>query len=83
MTKSVLRASKISSSADSAARSSLNMPDIQPVLDFLTCRTPRAWLEVSVEDVPTLLLDHAALELKAAQQALAVRSTARILKRSA
>jgi tRNA-(ms[2]io[6]A)-hydroxylase len=46
------------------------MPDLQPVHDFLRCRTPGAWLERSVEDIPTLLLDHAALELKAAQQAL-------------
>jgi tRNA-(ms[2]io[6]A)-hydroxylase len=46
------------------------MPDIQPVLDFLSCPTPRAWVEHAVEDLDTLLLDHAALELKASQQAL-------------
>ena len=46
------------------------MPDITPVLDFLSCRTPVAWLDRATEDLPTLLLDHASLELKAAQQAL-------------
>ena len=46
------------------------MPGIQPVLDFLPCRTPPAWIDQGTEDLPTLLLDHAALELKAAQQAL-------------
>ena len=46
------------------------MPDIEPVLDFLSCRTPAAWLDRAAADIPTLLLDHASLELKAAQQAL-------------
>jgi tRNA-(ms[2]io[6]A)-hydroxylase len=46
------------------------VPDIAPVLDFLTCRTPQAWVDRATEDIPTLLLDHASLELKAAQQAL-------------
>jgi tRNA-(ms[2]io[6]A)-hydroxylase len=44
--------------------------DIAPVLEFLPCRTPRAWIDRATEDIPTLLLDHASLELKAAQQAL-------------
>ena len=48
----------------------MRKPDIQPVLDFLPCRTPRAWVEQAVDDLSTLLLDHAALELKASQQAL-------------
>ena len=48
----------------------MRKPDIQPVLDFLPCQTPRAWVEQAVDDLPTLLLDHAALELKASQQAL-------------
>jgi len=39
-------------------------------LEFLSCRTPRAWTDRATEDIPTLLLDHASLELKAAQQAL-------------
>jgi len=46
------------------------VPDIEPVLDFLSCRTPVAWLDRAAADIPTLLLDHASLELKAAQQAL-------------
>ncbi len=46
------------------------MPDIAPILDFLPCRTPQAWVDRATEDIPTLLLDHASLELKAAQQAL-------------
>ncbi len=45
-------------------------PDIQAVLDFLHCRTPQAWIDHAVDDIATVLLDHAALELKAAQQAL-------------
>lgn len=39
------------------------------VLEFLPCRTPTAWVEAALGDLPTLLRDHAALELKAAQQA--------------
>ncbi len=46
------------------------MPDIAPVLSFLSCRTPVAWIDRATENIPTLLLDHASLELKAAQQAL-------------
>ena len=46
------------------------MPDITPVLEFLSGRTPQAWVARATEDIPTLLLDHAGLELKAAQQAL-------------
>ncbi len=45
------------------------MSDLAPVLEFLPCRTPDAWIARAVSDIPTLLLDHAALELKAAQQA--------------
>lgn len=42
---------------------------IAPVLTFLNRRTPFAWVERAVEDLDTLLNDHASLELKAAQQA--------------
>jgi len=45
-------------------------PDITSVLDFLPCRTPQAWIDRATEDILTLLIDHASLELKAAQQAL-------------
>ena len=47
----------------------LTMTDIGPVLNFLNCRTPAAWLDHAVRDLDALLLDHASLELKAAQQA--------------
>jgi tRNA-(ms[2]io[6]A)-hydroxylase len=42
---------------------------IAPVLEFLSCRTPTAWIDAAVAEIDTLLLDHAALELRAAQQA--------------
>jgi len=45
------------------------MIDISPVLDFLPSRTPAGWVDRAMADLPTLLLDHASLELKAAQQA--------------
>jgi tRNA-(ms[2]io[6]A)-hydroxylase len=45
---------------------------ILPVLAFLRCRTPTPWVEAAIADLDTLLLDHAALELKAAQQAQAL-----------
>lgn len=43
--------------------------DISPVLRFLRCRSPQAWSDQAATDPDALLLDHAALELKAAQQA--------------
>lgn len=43
---------------------------MQPVWDFLGCRTPLAWLEAAVQDVPMLLQDHANCEKKAAGTAL-------------
>ena len=39
------------------------------VLRFLSTRTPKAWCELAVADIDTILLDHASLELKAAHQA--------------
>jgi tRNA-(ms[2]io[6]A)-hydroxylase len=45
------------------------MSNIQPVLTFLTCRTPAAWLDQAVRCRQALLFDHATLEFKAAQQA--------------
>ena len=42
---------------------------IAPIIDFLRCRTPDAWLAAAAEEIPLLLLDHASLELRAAQQA--------------
>jgi len=42
---------------------------VAPVIAFLDCRTPDTWVEAAVADLQTLLLDHASLELKAAEQA--------------
>ncbi len=46
------------------------MTAIQAVLDFLPCRTPQAWIEAAIQDIPTLLVDHANCEKKAASTAL-------------
>lgn len=43
---------------------------IQPVIAFLTCRTPIAWLEYAVKQEAILLVDHAHCEKKAASTAL-------------
>ncbi len=42
---------------------------IAPILGFLRCRTPDRWVSRAVGEIPTLLRDHASLELRAAQQA--------------
>jgi tRNA-(ms[2]io[6]A)-hydroxylase len=46
--------------------------DLAPVLAFLPCRTPEAWLEAAgaAANLPTLLVDHANCEKKAAATAL-------------
>lgn len=38
--------------------------------DFLTCRTPDAWLEAALGNIGTLLIDHANCEKKAASTAM-------------
>lgn len=38
--------------------------------DFLACATPHAWIQAAVSNVPTLLIDHANCEKKAASTAL-------------
>lgn len=43
---------------------------MQPVLDFLPCRTPKGWIEIAIRDLPTLLIDHANCEKKAANSAM-------------
>lgn len=48
---------------------SLVLPDISAVLGFLRCRSPGEWVRAAAADLDTLLLDHASLELKAAEQA--------------
>ena len=47
---------------------------VQPVLDFLYCRTPYAWVASALQDLPTLLIDHANCEKKAANTALTLIS---------
>ena len=42
---------------------------LHPVCTFLSCRSPAEWVEQAAADIDSLLLDHATLELKAAQQA--------------
>lgn len=43
---------------------------MQPVLEFLPCRTPDAWVETALDNIPVLLIDHANCEKKAASTAL-------------
>lgn len=43
--------------------------DLDPLLTFLRRRTPAAWVAHAVGNLDSLLLDHAVLEFKAAQQA--------------
>ena len=45
------------------------MSTVAPIIGFLRCRTPDSWVSRAVAEIPTLLRDHASLELKAAQQA--------------
>lgn len=46
------------------------MNDIQPVLAFLHCATPKAWIDSAVDNLPILIIDHANCEKKAASTAL-------------
>ncbi len=43
---------------------------LQPVLDFLACATPQAWIDSAISDIPLLLQDHANCEKKAASTAV-------------
>ena len=43
---------------------------LQPVLDFLACPTPQAWIDAAITDIPLLLQDHANCEKKAASTAM-------------
>ncbi|MBT5331254.1 MAG: tRNA-(ms[2]io[6]A)-hydroxylase [Porticoccaceae bacterium] len=43
---------------------------MQPVLEFLPCRTPDAWVDAAVQNLDLLLIDHANCEKKAASTAL-------------
>lgn len=44
--------------------------DIAPILEFLACATPRAWVDWALENQDVLLVDHANCEKKAASTAL-------------
>ena len=44
--------------------------DIAPILDFLLCETPQAWVEWALQNSEILLVDHANCEKKAAATAL-------------
>lgn len=46
------------------------MSEYQHVRDFLACKTPQAWLDVAVQHMDLLLIDHAHCEKKAASTAL-------------
>ncbi|WP_050759466.1 tRNA-(ms[2]io[6]A)-hydroxylase [Luminiphilus syltensis] len=46
--------------------------DIAPVLEFLPCPTPKAWVDTAVQHLDVLLIDHANCEKKAAASAMAL-----------
>jgi len=48
----------------------LSRADAAPVLEFLDVATPETWLAAAQENLPTLLIDHANCEKKAASTAL-------------
>ncbi|WDE13613.1 tRNA isopentenyl-2-thiomethyl-A-37 hydroxylase MiaE [Thalassomonas haliotis] len=49
-----------------------NQQLLAPILDFLACETPKAWIDEAVkkENLPVVLIDHLICELKAAQSAM-------------
>ncbi|MFV0819611.1 tRNA-(ms[2]io[6]A)-hydroxylase [Tatlockia micdadei] len=49
---------------------STDSTDLQILLDFLRLPTPEAWLNAAVANIPTLLIDHAHCERKAAATAV-------------
>lgn len=44
--------------------------DLKPIEDFLNCSTPQAWVELALQNLPILLIDHANCEKKAAATAM-------------
>jgi tRNA-(ms[2]io[6]A)-hydroxylase len=46
--------------------------DLNNIFSFLPCRTPDAWVQNALADLPTLLIDHAHCEKKAASTALSL-----------
>ncbi len=49
-----------------------SLMNIAPVLEFLHCETPKAWIEHALENLDILLIDHARCEKKAASTALSL-----------
>lgn len=47
---------------------------MEPVLGYLHCRTPKEWIDAALQYPETILIDHAANELKAAQSAMTLMS---------
>src|SRR5690606_7460611 len=51
--------------------SNINYDELmQPVIAFLGCETPKAWLDVAVENLEILMQDHANCEKQAASTAM-------------
>lgn len=48
----------------------MQMSDLSAVHAFLRCETPQTWVDVAVQEIPTLLVDHANCEKKAASTAM-------------
>lgn len=46
--------------------------NLNPIINFLGCETPKAWCEMAITNLPTLLLDHAHCEKKAASTAITI-----------
>ena len=46
--------------------------NLDAVNAFLPCMTPRAWIDAALSDLPTLLIDHANCEKKAAATAMSL-----------
>ncbi len=45
---------------------------LKPIHEFLHCETPQAWIDTAIQDIPTLLIDHANCEKKAAGTAMSL-----------
>jgi tRNA-(ms[2]io[6]A)-hydroxylase len=46
--------------------------DLTPVIEFLPCKTPDAWISAAVGRLPVLMIDHANCEKKAAATAMSL-----------
>lgn len=65
--------SNTSNGADFDASNTVHAPaktDISHIHEFLGARTPSAWLDAALQDIPTLIQDHANCEKKAAGTAM-------------